>query len=123
MGIVNINGIDYSGNVVVGTYSINSNDIYSSWTDANAIAHRQIIRKKVLGSFEMAFRNMSEYQNFVNHIETSKTAGGWVPCYLFVNNLATDKSCKLFIKYTPLLGRQNNSRNYVPKFTVEVEET
>lgn len=123
MAILNINGVDYSGNVMVGSYSVNYQDVYSTWTDANGIDHRQIIRKKVSGSFDMMFRNKTSYDSFISHMEASKTAGGWIPCYLYVTNLNQQRSCKLYMSYEPCLDRQyNNSRNYVPAFTVTIEE-
>lgn len=122
MGIVNINGIDFSSNIVVGTYSVNYTDMFNTWTDANGVSHRQIIRKKVAGSWEMGFRNMAEYNTFIQHMESSKTTGGWIPCYLFVNNLSENRSCRLYFTYDPKLDRQHGIRNYIPNFTVTLEE-
>lgn len=122
MAVLNLNGVDYSGNVMVGTYKVNSTDVFDTWMDANGVNHRQILRKRVSGSFTMQFRNISKYDEFVQHVEESKTVGGWIPCYLFVNNLNTSKSCKMFVDFLPDLDRQNGARNYVPAFEVNVEE-
>lgn len=122
MAIVNIAGVDFSGNVKVGTYKVNSEDVYSGWTDANGIEHRHITRQRVSGTFEMQFRNMAQFKEFTEHIESNTTKDGYVPCHIFVNNLAKRKSCNMYISYKPSLTRQCNSRDYVDLFSVEVSE-
>lgn len=123
MAILNLGGVDYSGNIVVGSYNVNSTDVYSSWTDANCVEHRHIQRQRVTGSFDMEFRTMAQYEAFVDHLKEQRNQQGWIPCYLFVNNLKIAKSCKMFVQFKSFLDRKNNyTVNYIPKFTVEVSE-
>jgi len=121
MTILNINGTDFSGNVEVGSYKVNTNDVFSSWTDANGANHRQITRQQISGSFKMGFRSMEDYSEFINKAFTTRDSEGWVPCYLYVNNLNTSKSCKMYISFTPELGK-NGTRNFVKMFDVTVQE-
>lgn len=121
MAILNINGTNYSQNVVVGSYNVNSTDEFNSWKDANGIEHRQIIRQKVSGKFQVGFRNPSEYADFVETINSGKTKGGWIPCDLFVNNLNHSKSCKLYISMSPSMTRYG-TRNMMSNFEVSVTE-
>lgn len=123
MIILKINGTDYGTNVIVGSYKVNSQDIYSSWTDANGTDHRHVIRQKISGSFDMQFPTMGTYNAFVSHVNSSKDVAGWVPCQLYVNNISQTKSCKMFMSFSPNMTRiHNNTMNYVAEFTVEVEE-
>lgn len=124
MAILIINGVDYSGNVIVGSYDVNSQNIYSDiWQDANARNHKPVVRQQISGTFDMQFPTMAKYNAFVGHIENSKNNEGWVQCTVFVNNLGISKSCDMFIDFKSKLTRiHNNTLNYIPEFTVELEE-
>jgi hypothetical protein len=122
MKLLNINGIDYTERIITGSYSVIDTDVYSEWIDANTINHRHVVRSKAAGSFDMEFRNMKEYDDFVNHVEASKKIGGYVPCYLYINNKNKSKSCNLYISFAPSLDRVWGYKDHVPAFTVDVEE-
>lgn len=55
---------DYSNRVIAGSYSVNSQDEYKSWKDMNGKEHHEKIRDKIVGSFEMYFPNIDEYDSF-----------------------------------------------------------
>lgn len=53
MATIIINGIDFGGHVIAGTYAVQNNNIYAAWTDGNGSNHRQLKREKMQGSFDM----------------------------------------------------------------------
>ena len=48
-----INGVDYTPDIVDGSYKIDSDDVYESWTDGNMVEHRIIVTSKVTGSVQV----------------------------------------------------------------------
>mgnify|MGYP003313057365 CR=1 FL=1 len=55
---------DYSNRVIAGSYNVNSQDVYKNWQDLNGIEHREKIRDKIVGSFDMYFQSIDEYDDF-----------------------------------------------------------
>lgn len=55
---------DYSDRVIAGSYNVNSQNVYKSWQDINGIEHREKIRDKIVGSFDMYFPIIDEYDAF-----------------------------------------------------------
>lgn len=55
---------DYSDRVIAGSYNVNSQNVYKSWQDINGIEHREKIRDKIVGSFDMYFPKIEEYDAF-----------------------------------------------------------
>lgn len=55
---------DYSDRVIAGSYNVNSQNVYKSWQDINGIEHREKIRDKIVGSFDMYFPTIDEYDAF-----------------------------------------------------------
>lgn len=55
---------DYSDRVIAGSYNVNSQNVYKSWQDINGVEHREKIRDKIVGSFDMYFPTIDEYDAF-----------------------------------------------------------
>lgn len=114
---------DYSAKVLMDTYNVNRIDIYTEWEDANGTTHRDVYRKRIEGSFEMMISNISEYQAFITDIRQKTTTGGYVPCYICVNNYDEENVyALLFIDYAPIKTRNNDYTKGYMSFTVNVKE-
>ena len=114
---------DYSDKVLMDTYNVNQIDIYTQWEDANGTIHRDIYRTKIQGNFDIQISKMSEYTAFINDIRSHRNNGGWVPCYVAVNNMDTENVlANLFVDYAPIQTRNNNYTKGYLSFTVTVEE-
>lgn len=48
-----INGVDYTPYIVDGSYKIDTDDVYESWTDGNMKEHRIYVSRKVTGSVQI----------------------------------------------------------------------
>lgn len=120
--LLNINGVDYTENIVIDSYVVNAFSKYSEWTDANGTTHRQNIREKVSGSFEMAFATINDYAHFVEHLKDSTSSGGYVPTYLFVNNRNSYKSCNVYLQYESSVTKRGENGKYIIPFSVKLEE-
>lgn len=64
MVMFKIGADDYSDRVIAGSYNVNSQNVYKSWQDINGIEHREKIRDKIVGSFDMYFPKIEEYDAF-----------------------------------------------------------
>jgi len=121
--VFKIGNNDYSGKVIVDTYNVNRIAVYTEWEDANGTKHRDVYRKRIQGDFEMQISKISEYQAFIADVQANTTNGGYVPCYVCVNNENQENvSADLFIDYAPIKTMQNNYTKGFLSFTVTIEE-
>ena len=112
----------FTDNVVGGSYAINSKDVFTSWTDANGITHREVIRQQVTGSFNLAFQTMDEYNDFVSYIQRSFEDDNYLQCEMTVNNTGEDKEFNAYITFTPSRDIGVGWRDVIYQITVKVEE-
>jgi hypothetical protein len=121
--VFKIGNNDYSDKVLMDTYNVNRIDVYTEWEDANGTTHRDIYRHKVQGEFDMQISKLSDYQAFVADVARNKRNGGYVPCYVCINNENMENAfAQLFIDYTPIKTMNNNYTKGYLSFTVRVEE-
>jgi len=114
---------DYSGKVLMDTYNVNQMDVYSQWEDANGRTHRDVYRKKVVGSFDMLISDLVEYQDFISDVQTHTVNGGYVRCKIAINNTNAENVQKdLFIDYSSIVTRSALNRKGYLSFTVNIEE-
>lgn len=120
--VFTINGTDYSGHVLAGTYSVNSAPVTADWTDANGVVHKQKIRDKVSGTFDMWFRTLTEYNAFLSVLETNTTSALKVPLTVSVNNKNTDHTGNFYVSHAPVRNRDGFWDDYMERFTLTIEE-
>lgn len=113
---------DYSNRVIAGSYNVQTNSVYNSWTDANGVEHRSVIRSRTSGSFDMFFKEMSEYETFVALIESTKTTGMTVLCSVLSNTTNTMVTGDFFIEFAPVRNRKGDWSDYMERFTVTITE-
>lgn len=122
MALIIINGNDISARIASGSYQINESDVYASWTDANGIPHRDVLRQSVSGSFDILFRTKKEYDEFVSHIEESKQPGGYCLCLVAVNNTNKMVRGNFFIDFAPKRSIKKNGIHMMDMFAVKISE-
>lgn len=76
---------DYTRHIVAPTYEVDLKPLYDEWVDANRVTHREVVRKRIEGTFTMKFYNISEYNEFLTTLHDSETLGGYVTCSLYAN--------------------------------------
>ena len=118
-----LNSKDYTRKIRQGTYTINSYDSYTEWTDANYKLHRNIVRSQILGSFTMYFGNQSEYQTFLDDIESSKVQPGVTRVGLWSNNRHEwHGNIEVFIDFTPAREQKIIGEAWFPELKVTIKE-
>lgn len=100
MSLFTVNSTDYSDNVLQKSYSVQRQDLYTEWVDGNWITHRVIARQQITGSFNMTFTSAAAYEAFKADIDTVKTADGYCPVTLWVNNIADSVTINAFVELT-----------------------
>ncbi len=113
---------DYSNRVIAGSYDVNNDPVFESWFDSNKVEHKNRIRDRIVGSFDMFFRSMTEYDAFVSLVKTSKLADESVFCTVAVNNDTSPYTGYFFIKFAPKRDIAGDWSDYMQRFTVEITE-
>lgn len=122
MAIFKINTTDYSGHVIAGSYEVNNEVITSDWVDASGVTHKQKIRDKVSGKFDMFFRTKTAYDTFLGVLSTNRTSGQTIPLTVEVNNTGTSHTGNFFVTHKTVRNRDGAWADYMERFTVTIEE-
>ena len=113
---------DYSDHVIAGSYKINNVPVTEDWTDAAGTIHRQKIRDKIIGSFDMWFRTKTDYDSFLSCISTNQNDNMTVPVTLEVNNTGDSFTGNVFINHETVRNRDGSWDDYMERFTVNIEQ-
>lgn len=87
IGLLYINGIDFTKHIKMGTWKVNSKPVYTEWLDYGKKKHKHKHRDQISGSFRVYFRTVEEFRKFFDTIEENTNKNGYVMCQVFLNNL------------------------------------
>lgn len=90
---------DYSNRVIAGSYNVNSQDVYKNWQDLNGIEHREKIRDKIVGSFDMYFPNIEEYDSFRAVLDSVKKEDLSYTITVVDNKTNTEKQIDAYLTF------------------------
>lgn len=115
---------DYSDHVIAGSYQVNNEPMYSNLTDANYTVHRRKLRDKIVGTFDMFFRTVEDYEDFLDSLTAAKqSADDSIEITLDVNNtLEVGKTIYAFVRYSLVRDRDGKWDDYFQRYTVSIEE-
>lgn len=114
---------DVSNNIVRGSYMVNRIDVYKTYEDANGATHRRFIRKKMTGTLQMFFKYMEDYADFVELVETNKSATTYaVVCTLYDNYSGELYTVNAFIDFQPTITQDAGLREYMQVLDITIEE-
>ena len=121
--LASINGTDITQYILSESYNINQKNEYNEWTDANRVNHRDIIRTRISGEFELQFPigNEQLYTDFVTLL-SANTASGVLPITVFVNNINETREINAFYEYLPVMVKNVRSNKYYKSFKLSLEE-
>lgn len=123
--IFKLNTVDYSSHVVAESYAVNYIDIYDEWTDGGQIKHKDVIRRKLSGTFQMYFKSDTDLQTFLTALTNCKTTSNTYPVTMKANNdtVASLQSSKnVFLDFAPVRKRDATWADTFEVFDVTVEE-
>lgn len=81
----------------IQNFNINKQDVYQDWTDGNWIAHRDIVRTRIAGSFQLGFKDSADWAAFLTILETEKESAGYYPVTTYVNNTGASETINAFL--------------------------
>lgn len=120
--ILRINGVDFTNNVVNGTYDINTEERFSEWEDANHRKHRSDYHTKVVGTFDLFFKDTEDYYTFVNVIKDGRLSDGRCRIVLSVNNIGANFDGFAFVEFNPVRATNETVGDFFNTFSVKIEE-
>ena len=119
--LASINGIDITKYIIASTYNVNNIDDYVEWKDAWHKKHRNIIRGRVSGSFDLKFlKGTTDYSDFVALIENSKVYGS-LTMTVYVSNKNMEKSIDAYCDFAPTVRKSFDEKTH-EQFTFVLEE-
>lgn len=116
-----VGSTDYSANVVAGSYDVNNDPVYNEWEDGNAKTHRQKIRDKIVGSFDMFFRSLTDYTDFLTVLENATTDEETL-LTVSVNNTGETEASYFFVSHKPVRDLDGSWSDYIKQFTLDITE-
>ena len=118
-----VNGVDITRFITVPSYKVNEFSVSSEWTDANEVTHRDVIRKRVKGSFSVLFDNEKDYTDFLKLIDENTTPGDYIIATVFVNNKNRTMTKNFFIDMEPQNEIPFMGHRELDGFDVDIEES
>lgn len=114
---------DYSNRVIAGSYQINTEPVYKSWQDQNGIEHREPIRYRTKGSFDMYFDNIEDYEEFKNTLEAAKQLDmSYANIVVTENTSNKEKVINPFISFKLTRNRNGQWHDIYERFKVDIQE-
>ena len=103
---------DITSYINESSYQVDSVPVEHSWTDANNLTHTDELRRRVEGSFDLAFRTDQQYNDFLTLLNGCKS-GNLLRITVYVGsdiNATQDIICTYKIS---LKSRREVSDNYI----------
>lgn len=118
-----IGNTDLTGHVVQNTWKVNKLPVYKTYKDANEETHKRFLRDKVSGSFQLVFKDLTEYAAFNTLINSKRSASSFtVPCTVYDNISGTQISINAFLDYDLTVKQSAGLDEYIEPFDVKIEE-
>lgn len=115
---------DWSWCVVAENYNVNYENVYNEWTDGGQVKHRDVIRRRLQGTFLMYFPTESDLQDFISNLNMIERENHTYLVYLKNNNddIEDLTSTYMFIDYKPVRRRSPSGEDVFDTIEVTVEE-
>jgi hypothetical protein len=121
--LLKIGTTDLTGHVVQNTWNVNKLPVYKTYKDANEETHKRFLRDKVSGSFQLVFKDLTEYAAFNTLINSKRSASSFtVPCTVYDNISGTQISINAFLDYDLTVKQSAGLDEYIEPFDVKIEE-
>lgn len=120
--LAKINGTDITKWIITSTYEVNSEDVVNTWEDANRVTHRDVIRQRVKGKFDLSFANKAECEAFVALIKDNRLPDKRLIMTLRVLNENEERTQYVFYSFNPAMYKNRSKGKYWENVTFEVEE-
>lgn len=72
--------------------------IYKSWTDANGVEHRDIIRTRITGTVTAGFRTAASLTSFTDMIDAINAGTGYASITAYIHNTGATETFNGYIE-------------------------
>lgn len=94
--------LDVTPFIVLNTYDVSSQPVFKNWNDGNGHERRAVKRRRLEGSFNVKFFNLSDYQSFLAAIEGQRVEGfDYISVKAYDNKSRTVKTVNVYLDYEP----------------------
>jgi len=122
MSLFKVRSADFTNNIVIGSYEVNRKDVYEEYKDGAGTNHRVIEAKKISGSFDIFFKNMSDYNNFIFEIKSALNMQNRVPITVKPNNTNVETAIEAYVDFSPKRTVDGRFNDRMMQFKVDIEE-
>ena len=100
MSFLTIGSTDCSAWVDKQSYEMNSEDVFETWTDANWVDHRVVVRQRIRGKVKLGFSSAADFATFTALLSSARQADGYYNVTAYVNNTGATATFNAFIDPT-----------------------
>lgn len=89
---------DLSPDADVQNWKVNQVDVWQEWTDGNWIQHRDVVRQRIQGTFQLGFQTSASWDAFTALLAAARNAAGYYTVKVYVNNTASSETIDAFLE-------------------------
>lgn len=93
-----LGSMDLSPAADIQNWKVNQVDVWQEWTDGNWIDHREIVRQRIEGSFQLGFKTESAWTDFMTLLAAARNVAGYYVLQVYVNNTASTETVDAFLE-------------------------
>ena len=97
MVLLKIGNTDITSYIDPQNCQFNLEPVYESWTDGNAVNHRNVSRSRITGKAVAGFAKATDFSTFCTLIESARQTDGYYNVTAYVNNTGTSETFQAFI--------------------------
>ena len=119
-----INGVDYTPNIVEGSYKIDSEDAYESWNDGNMIEHRIVVSSKVTGSVQLLCSELGNWPRVSALLAdiNAATDNHVLTCGVYVPSRGAVEAINCYYELKSASHIKSIGGKFTDVFTLEIKE-
>ena len=80
-----LNGVDYTSNITVPSYKVQSEAVEKTWEDATYSNHTDFLRWRVKGTFTIYFDKVNEFHSFLDSLQNMRGTDNYIPATVYDN--------------------------------------
>jgi len=122
MILAKLGDVDITNYINYTSYKVSSEPVYNEWTDANYSKHRDEVRRRVNGSFDLAFITDEQYNDFIALLNDNKV-GNLLNIKVYVgSDINALVDCYCYYKMSLQSRKEANADYIVTIVTMDLEE-
>ncbi len=95
---IQLGSTDLSSYADIQNWKVNKADVWQAWTDGNWIDHREVVRTRIEGTFQLGFRTEAAWTSFTTLLAAARNVAGYYAVQVYVNNTASSETINAFLE-------------------------